>query len=482
MKRISLILALIATTFAFAQKGKIGYEITVKLKNSTDSACYMAYYFGKKKYIKDTAQVVKNNQFVFKGNKELPGGIYIIYFPDKTNFEIIVNEQEFTIELDKTALMEGITFKNSQENTTFYNYLKFASNVSKEITPMQNALKKAQKNDNKDSIQILTKQLQDADKKVVDYRDNVIKNNPNLLISNNFRALKDVEVPEAPTLPNGRKDSTFAYKYTKKHYWDNIDFSNDNILRTPIYESKLERYFNKMVLQVPDSVIKECDMIVEKAKAHKEMFKFTVITLTNKYGKSKIMGLDEVFVHMVDNYYSNGQAFWLDSAGLYRLQDRAKTLKWTLIGKPAPNLTLKDTSDQYRVLYNECYADYNVMIFWDPDCGHCKKEIPKWNKEYNELKKDYSIRMIGVTTSSLKGKWLKFIKSKKITEWQHLYDPEYQSPFRQYYDITSTPKVYIIGKDKKIIAKQLGAEQLAGFLERKEKQKKALEKKKKKSK
>ena len=475
-KTIIFIIAALAFTFnSFAEKN--GYEITVKLKNSTDTACYMAYYFGAKKYIKDTAITVKPNQFVFKGKEPLPGGIYIIYFADKSNFEVLINEQHFSIELDKNNLMNGINFKGSEENTLFYEYLKFANDITKEITPYQNSLKRLKEKNDKDSIKIITQKLSDADKKVKEYREKIIKEYPNKLITTNFLALKDVELPPTPTLPNGAKDSTFAYRYTKKHYWDNIDFTNSNILRTPIYESKLLRYFDKMLLQTPDTLKKECDYIVGKAKANKEIFQFTVITLTNKYGKSKIMGLDEVFVHMIENYYSNGQAFWLDSAGLYRLQDRAKTIKYTLIGNPAPNLTMKDTTDKYKVLYNECYADFNIVIFWDPDCGHCKKEIPKWNKEYNELKKEYSIHMIGITTSTLKEKWLKFIRSKKIGEWQHLYDPDYKSPFRQLYDITSTPKVYIIGKDKKMIAKQIGPDQIADFIKRKKRQMDALKKK-----
>ena len=137
MKKLSIILTLLVTLSTFAQKKDNGYQIDVKLKNSTDSACYLAYYFGTKKYIKDTAEVVKNNHFVFKGNKDLPGGIYIVYFPDKTNFEILVKEQHFTIELDKNKLMDGITFKNSEENTLFYQYLDFASQIAKEVAPLQ---------------------------------------------------------------------------------------------------------------------------------------------------------------------------------------------------------------------------------------------------------------------------------------------------------------------------------------------------------
>ena len=452
MKKILLILSVTLLLFSNANAQKEGYNITVKVKNASDSACYLAYYFGTKKYVKDTATVTKNGQFVFKGKDNLPGGIYIVFFPDKSNYEILVNEQNFTIEIDKKNTENGVTFKNSEENSLFYGYLKFASGLNKKIQPLQKTYKRVQERKDNDSIKFVRKQLQDLDIQISEYRDNIIKNHPNKLITTNFKALKDPEIPEAPSNLDSTQKKAFPYLYMKKHFWDNINFSDDNILRTPIYEGKLKKYFEKMVIQTPDSLIKECDMIIKKAKGHEKIFQFTVITLTNKYGKAKIMGLDEVFVHMIEKYYNTGQAVWLDSAAVYRLTDRAKTLKYTTIGKKAPNITMKDTSDKYTVLYNECYADFNILIFWDPDCGHCKKEIPKWDKAYRELKDEYSIHMIGVTTSSLKAKWLKFIRSKGIDDWQHLYDPDYTSPFRQYYDITSTPKVYIIGKDKKLIA------------------------------
>jgi aspartyl aminopeptidase len=38
--------------------------------------------------------------------------------------------------------------------------------------------------------------------------------------------------------------------------------------------------------------------------------------------------------------------------------------------------------------------------------------------------------------------------------------------FHQYWDVNSTPKVYLMDKDKKIIAKSLGAEQLEDLLNR----------------
>ena len=87
MKKIIILISTVLLLLSNASAQDSGYNITVKLKNSTDSACYLAYYFGTKKYVKDTATVVKNNQFVFKGKENLPGGIYIVFFSDNMNLE-----------------------------------------------------------------------------------------------------------------------------------------------------------------------------------------------------------------------------------------------------------------------------------------------------------------------------------------------------------------------------------------------------------
>jgi hypothetical protein len=46
-----------------------------------------------------------------------------------------------------------------------------------------------------------------------------------------------------------------------------------------------------------------------------------------------------------------------------------------------------------------------------------------------------------------------------------VYDPSNASFFRYYYDIFSTPTIYMLDKDKKIIAKRIGAETVEKILQ-----------------
>jgi hypothetical protein len=56
-------------------------------------------------------------------------------------------------------------------------------------------------------------------------------------------------------------------------------------------------------------------------------------------------------------------------------------------------------------------------------------------------------------------KWPKFIEEFKTQEWINVADLYLQNNFREVYDINSTPRAFLLDKDKKIIAKRFGADQ-----------------------
>ncbi len=482
----AIILCTAVCTIAFAQKGKKkaktdskttsgGYNIKVKVRNTTDTICFLAYHLGDKKYVRDTSLINKKGEFVFSGEEALPGGIYIVYFPNKKNFEIIINEQFFSIETEGEDFVKNFSTQDSEENQVFFDYLKFTGAINEKAIRLSERRKLLADSLNKDdkmkkslreSFEAEKKEIEETlkgfEKEIKDYREKLFAEKMHLYVVKTFKAVEEVDVPKD-------LDNTEKFKYYKTHFFDYIDLSDDRMMRTPIVDKKVNRYLEKLTVQDPDSIIKEADYLVGKCKPGSELIKFVIITITNKYSTSKIMCMDRVFVHMVNNYYSTGKAYWADSAQLAKLEDRARTLSWTACGQQTPNLQkLQDTSGNYRELYRQS-AKYTVIYFWDPDCGHCKKATPKLVTAYNEALKDMGVRIYAVATTKDKKKWIKFINDKGMREWTNVYDPEYKSPFRQWYDITSTPKVYIVDQRKKVIARQLGVEQISDFIKQHEK-------------
>jgi peroxiredoxin len=462
MKTIHLLTSLLffgASHLLFAEGP--GYSIKVKIKGLSNTKCFLGNYYGDKQYVKDTAKVDGNGRVIFEGKEKLPGGIYLIITPDKKYFEALVTEnQNFSMETDTLDFVQHMKIKGSEDNILFYSYLNFISEKSKEIEPLRKEYEKVK--NNKDSASVLRKKMSAIDHDVKEYKIKFMKDHPGAFLSQIFKASSEPEIPEAPKLPNGKIDSTFAYRYYKTHFFDNIDFSDDRLIRTPIFHNKIEQYIKNLTYQIPDSIDVAADYLVKKASASKELFKYVVWYITNAYETSNIMGMDAVFVHMVENYYTPEKAVWLDKTQLFKITERAKKLKPILLGKVAPSIILKDTSGAVHSLYN-IKAKYTVLFFWDPDCGHCQKSIPKLIEFYDKFKSK-DVALVAVCTEVEEDKWKKFIKEKKLT-FLNLGDPKLQSNFRYEYDISSTPQIFLLDHAKVIIAKKLDVEQLTDFME-----------------
>ena len=470
MKRI--LLSSFILLISFCSFSQAGYVIKGKIKGIHDTICRFGNHFGDKQYVKDTAKVDHEGNFVFKGNKKLDGGIYLIVPPSNKYFEILIDkEQYFSFETDTTSkFVEHMKVKGSQDNIEYYKFQKFIAEEYTKADPMRKHIAKIREDSlaaattKKDSIKILQEKLSAIDKEVDNYKNDYMKKNPNSFLTAIFKSQTDPVVPKPPV---GNKDSLFEYHYYKAHYWDNIPLSDDRLLRTPVFHNKLKYYLDKVVLQHPDSLIKEADWMVEQTKGNKETFKYIVWYITKTYETSNIMGLDAVFVHMGNLYYRTWKAFWVDSTTNLKIIHRVDILEPLLLGKQAPPLIMQDSTDKTYSLY-ETKAKYTVAVFWDPDCGHCQKVIPKLNEIYENKLKAKGVKIYSVDIEDDEAKWKKFIQEKKLN-WINVHDKYKQYYLRERYDIYSTPVIYLLDENKIIKAKRIDAEQLEGFIEHIEK-------------
>ncbi len=457
-KKLALVFALTTPCLmAFADGYNVKVKITPFLKDST---YYLANYFGDKQYIQDSAKADAAGIVNFKGKEKLPGGIYLFVLPSKKYCEFIIDkEQNFSAETDTLDMVKNMTVKGSQDNQFFYDYLRFVTAKQKEAEGLQAEYRSAKTKQDSTAAQ---DKLTILGKSVTDYKTKFMADNPDRLLSKVFKTSQEPEVPtEIPLLPNGAKDSTFAYRYYKGHYLDNVDFQDARLLRTPLFHTKIDTYIKKLTLQMPDSINKEADMLVAKAKGNDEMFKYVVWYLTNTYETSNIMGMDAVFVHMVKNYYTKDQASWVDSTNLYKIQERARVLEPILLGKKVKNLVLEDTLGNFRPLYN-VKSKYTVLLFWDPDCGHCQKVVPVVKELYEKVR-NQGVEIYAICTEAEIDKWKKYIREKKL-DWINVADPKIQNNFRYEFDISSTPQLYLLDENKNILLKKIDVEVLANEL------------------
>lgn len=436
-----------------------GYELRFKIAGLRDSMVFLANYYGEKQYLKDSAFADAAGNVIFKGKEPLPGGIYLFVFPNKTYFELLIDkEQYFSMECSSDNMIPSMKIKGSEDNIQFYAYLSFIQEQSKLVEPLRTERRTLTEQGKK--TEDVDARIKEIDERVANYKKDYIAKNPERFLTAIFKASEE---PKTPELPKGSKDSSMIFFYYRDHYFDLFDLSDERLLRSPVYHSKVNFFLKNLVVQYPDSVIPYADFLVQRASGNKETFKYMVWYLTNNYETSNIMGHDAVFVHLVKNYYTKDKAFWTDDATLYKIQDRARILEPILIGKKAKNLMLTDSSGKFQALYS-VNAPFTILYFWDPDCGHCKKATPKVKAYYDRVR-SRGVQVFAVCTEVEMDKWKKFIQEHNL-DWINVADPKTQNNFRQEFDILTTPQIFILDKDKKIIAKKIDEDNMEKILDR----------------
>ena len=154
------------------------------------------------------------------------------------------------------------------------------------------------------------------------------------------------------------------------------------------------------------------------------------------------------------------------------IKERVIKLQYNLIDMKAQDLAL-ETIDGEFVKLHELDANYTILYFFETDCGHCKKVTPRLKPEILDAYKDLGVQIMAVYTQQEKEAWKKYIEDNELYDFVNCYDPNYHSNFRIYYDVYSTPTIYLLDKNKKIIAKKLGYEQAFEVIESELKRKKS---------
>ncbi len=193
-----------------------------------------------------------------------------------------------------------------------------------------------------------------------------------------------------------------------------------------------------------------------------KIYQFVAVYLFNHFRESEIMGHDAVIVKLADDIYLSGKADWVSKEFKDDLKKQVDLIRPNLIGKKAADLVMDSYSGIPVSLY-DVRKDFTILYFWEPDCGHCQEATPKLKAWYDKAKNN-SIEVFAVCTQSDKAKWTKYIEDNKLT-WINGWDPKRSSHFDIYYNVQSTPMVYILDRNKKIIAKKLSVEDIGAFIE-----------------
>jgi len=482
MKKVQLLLIVSFLLSVFLAEAQSGTKIVIDLENYKEKQLRFAYYLGHQLYVKDSLMADKKGNFVYESDEALHPGMYaIVLSPDNRGMEFLINakDQNFTIKGDAANLDESLSFKGSVDNQLFADYVKLLGTLRPEADSLAKMVK--EKKEVGEETADLEAQVEKINKRVEDYKENILEKHSKTLTASILRSQKKTEFPEFEG--TDQEIGLQQYLYRRDHYFDYVR-KDTAFYRTKAFNSMVGYYMDKLVVAYPDSIMKGVDEVLEIVESDEDMFRFYFIKFINVYGKMKVIGHDAVYVHMVEEYIKKGRTPFLPEEQRGKAIKTSDKTKITLIGKTAPNidmkvldiertLKLKDEESEHRrfkvnetVPLHDVNSPYTVLFFWKPNCPACKKAVPKL-VEFYEKYKDKGVEVYACPTKTYKDlpKVAKFLKDNNATKWINAVDPYFETKFMTVYHVETTPRIYILDENKEIVMNRIGAEQIGEVMD-----------------
>ncbi|WP_397445349.1 DUF5106 domain-containing protein [Polaribacter sp. R77954] len=443
------------------------HHIEFELENYSDKEMILTYYFGNKRYISDTLKAIQPGKFESKGKSELSPGMYTAYFPRiDASFDFLINkgEQHFKLTTNLNSLITSMQVQNSPENRQFFEYLNFLSEKRANLSKMTKEVKELKKLEtNKIKINKLENEIQKINDKVVAYQKDIITKNPKSFTARIIKINSPINIPEKI-----RNNNNKAYYYYKEHFFDNVYFNDERFLRSPMLHQKIEQYISsKVSVQHPDSITVAVDRILNLSKGNDKIYHFVLSKLLNKYAKSKIVCMDAVYVHLVDNYYAQGKASWIEKEQLNKIQLNANELRPILCNSIAPEINIQTVTNRNKTKsLLKTTSKYIVLFMWNPDADFIPKVMQQMIKFYDEFKSK-GVELFSICTKSKnlnKAELLEFIDNNGIDRWENLVDWDNRSNYKQDYRLLTNLSIFILDENKKIISKRIGVDQITNLM------------------
>lgn len=464
LKVIMKWLAAIWLVLVLALKGNAeGFELTVRLASVPGGQVLLAHYYGASILVDDTIRLDNRGEGLLRRDTLLPQGIYKIYLNQDTHFDFLLGKDQTLTISNPDFKVPNMTIEGAAESLEFLAYMKWIGQhqqTRKKLEDQRSGAGEAEIKKIEAQLRALTEEVKEYWKrKSVEYPGSFLGA---FLMSNYQEELNPEDIPEN-IRSNDSLNWVYQYNFRKNNYFNYFDLRDERFLYTPSIKPRLDTYFEKVLIQMYDSVKPAAYEILSRVEPFPRMYRYVVSYLLNHSMNSRIMGMDALFVDIARDYYLSGKAPWADSTTIARIRENVLFFENGLIGNQARDFQMETWTGEPFRLYQQ-NARYMILVFYEPNCSHCREYLPAlYNDIYLKFRDD-GVDVTAVYAMDNKQEWGEFIEKHHLTDWHNVWDEHHLTRFKVHYDTRTTPAVYLLDKDKKILAKKFTLEFLQEYL------------------
>lgn len=275
-----------------------------------------------------------------------------------------------------------------------------------------------------------------------------------------------------PVNPDWRQPDPWRDSIIALHYFDYFNPADSFYLHTNILPEKLDIYLSLPLDNTPTSletsgqkeekVKRAADAWMQKVSSNQQVVEWSLNYLFKVLEKQKMYDA----LYFLYNKYVQSTLSDCDPPAAYKsLHEKMSVLKNIQIGSAAPDFEI----EKGKLSLYALQSDYTLLLFWATWCPHCMEEVPKIRDVVNQINaqlnsKGKNLMVLAVSLDTNKTQWQRYVTENNLLSFINFSEYKgWQSEVVKKYNVYATPTMFLLDKDKKIIAKPETAEQLVNI-------------------
>ena len=235
--------------------------------------------------------------------------------------------------------------------------------------------------------------------------------------------------------------------------------------KTAALGDKLAEYYETLKHESLNVQKNECDFLIEST-SDSLLRQFVALDIYGHYRDSKIMGAENVAVHVYDKWFASGQVKMRNEAELSAARAFEDFKRRSLIGEKAPSIYMETMDGSALEVFGpeDGMGSFRILYFYDTDCSKCELETSLLRQLLKS--KDYPVELYAIYAGDDPLAWKNYAARRLFIDGAiHLWDPSLVSDFQEKYGVTATPRLFLVAPDGIILGRGLDVNALQTLLD-----------------